>query len=435
MSETGRSGTWPATGGRTGRPRAALLAGARGLGLSFLSLGGSLALFLATVVSLVLVAAGIGLFTTPPLLERVRAHANQRRLLAREWTGTDIVAPYPPLPEDLRGPGGQVRRCLLMLGSAATWRDVLWLLVDAVAGFVTALLPPALLVYGVEGWVMFLGVWRAVRDGYWYAFIRLHDFDSAVQTAALATALLALALYANPYLLKAHFLIARSLLAPTRGAVLARRVDWLYETRHDAVDSSAAELRRIERDLHDGAQARLVAMGMSLGTIEALVERDPAKAKELIAQARENSAEALTELRDLVRGIHPPVLAERGLPDALRALALRSAVPVEVDIELPGRFPEPVETAVYFAVSELLTNAAKHSGAERVWLDIHHTGREGMLRVSVTDNGTGGAALDKGSGLTGLERRLSRFDGVLAVNSPPGGPTMITLDVPTHPKQ
>ncbi|WP_030886863.1 MULTISPECIES: sensor histidine kinase, partial [unclassified Streptomyces] len=156
--------------------------------------------------------------------------------------------------------------------------------------------------------------------------------------------------------------------------------------------------------------------------------------KELIAQARENSAEALTELRDLVRGIHPPVLAERGLGDAAEALALRSPLPVEVDIELPGRFPEPVESAVYFAVSELLTNAAKHSGAERVWLDIHHTGRDGMLRVSVTDNGKGGAALDKGSGLTGLERRLSRFDGVLAVNSPPGGPTMITLDVPTHPK-
>ena len=139
------------------------------------------------------------------------------------------------------------------------------------------------------------------------------------------------------------------------------------------MDSSAAELRRIERDLHDGAQARLVAMGMSLGTIEALIEKDPAQAKQLIAQARESSAEALTELRDLVRGIHPPVLAERGLGDAVKALALRMQVPVEADVELPGRFAEPVESAAYFAISEVLTNAAKHSGAERVWLDIHYS--------------------------------------------------------------
>ncbi|MEU2085612.1 histidine kinase, partial [Streptomyces albus] len=199
---------------------------------------------------------------------------------------------------------------------------------------------------------------------------------------------------------------------------------------------SAAELRRIERDLHDGAQARLVAMGMSLGAIEALVERDPARAKEMIAQARENSAEALTELRDLVRGIHPPVLAERGLPDALRALALRMPAPVEADIELPGRFEEPVETAVYFAVSELLTNAAKHSGASRVWLDVLYARSAPggpAIRVTVTDDGKGGASLDGGSGLHGVRRRLAQFDGVLALSSPAGGPTMITLEVPADP--
>ncbi|MYW48254.1 histidine kinase, partial [Streptomyces sp. SID161] len=187
-------------------------------------------------------------------------------------------------------------------------------------------------------------------------------------------------------------------------------------------------LRRIERDLHDGAQARLVAMGMDLGTVEMLVERDPAQAKKLIAQARRNSAEALEELRDLVRGIHPPVLAERGLGDAVRALALRLPLPAEVTVELPGRADAPVESAAYFAVSEVLTNAVKHAGADRIWIDVHHA--DGRLRVTVTDNGRGGAVIGAGSGLAGVERRLGTFDGVLAVSSPAAGPTMVTMEIP-----
>ncbi len=122
------------------------------------------------------------------------------------------------------------------------------------------------------------------------------------------------------------------------------------------------------------------------------------------------------------------MLAERGLGDAVRALALRMSMPVECDIELPGRAEEPVESAAYFAISEVLTNAAKHSGAEQVWLDIHHA--DGMLRISVTDNGRGGASTAGGSGLVGVERRLGTFDGVLAVSSPAGGPTMVTMEIP-----
>jgi signal transduction histidine kinase len=167
---------------------------------------------------------------------------------------------------------------------------------------------------------------------------------------------------------------------------------------------------------------------MDLGTIEMLVERDPAQAKKLIAQARRNSAEALDELRDLVRGIHPPVLAERGLGDAVRALALRLPLATEVTVELSGRADAPVESAGYFAVNELLTNAVKHSDADRVWVDVHHT--DGRLRITVTDNGRGGAAIGAGSGLTGVERRLGTFDGVLAVSSPAGGPTMVTMEIP-----
>ncbi len=169
-------------------------------------------------------------------------------------------------------------------------------------------------------------------------------------------------------------------------------------------------------------------MGMNLGTIEALIEKDPAQAKQLLATARASSAEALTELRDLVRGIHPPVLAERGLGDAVRALALRLPIPSEVDVELKGRAGAPVESAAYFAVSEVLTNAAKHSGADRIWVDLHHA--DGMLRISVTDNGKGGAVAAGGSGLSGIERRLGTFDGIMAVSSPAGGPTMVTMEIP-----
>jgi signal transduction histidine kinase len=202
----------------------------------------------------------------------------------------------------------------------------------------------------------------------------------------------------------------------------------LTETRSDALDVQAAELRRIERDLHDGAQARLVAMGMSLGTIEHLLERDPAKARRLLAEARESSSRALTELRDLVRGIHPPVLAERGLGDAVRALAMASPLATEVSLDLPGRVPAPVESAAYFAISEVLTNAAKHSGARRVWIDVRH--EDGMLRIVLTDDGHGGADPSGGTGLRGIERRLGTFDGVLAVNSPAGGPTIVTMELP-----
>jgi signal transduction histidine kinase len=214
---------------------------------------------------------------------------------------------------------------------------------------------------------------------------------------------------------------------PTRQQQLVERVDELTRTRHGALNVQTDELRRIERDLHDGAQARLVAMGMSLGAIEHLLERDPEKARRLLAEARESSSKALTELRDLVRGIHPPVLAERGLGEAVRALAMASPLTTEVSVDLPGRVQAPVESAAYFAVSEVLTNAAKHSGARRVWIDLRT--EDGMLRVVITDDGHGGADPSRGTGLRGIERRLGTFDGVLAVNSPAGGPTIVTMEL------
>ncbi|WP_189714313.1 sensor histidine kinase [Streptomyces phaeofaciens] len=407
------------------RTRAVVLAAVQGLVLALAVLPSTVLCLVLTLVSLALIPLGVGLVTTPWALAVVRTLAGTRRRLAQEWCGVRIPVVYRPVPADAR----PWTRTAGLLRDPQTWRDLRWLPVDMTAGFVTALLPAVLLLYPLEGFAVAAGWWRVLADGgtYWYGFVPVTDQPTALGAAATAAVLLVAAYPLAPRLLVVHFRLTRALLASPQEE-LAARVRVLTETRRDAVDTSAAELRRIERDLHDGAQARLVAMGMDLGTVEMLVDKDPEQAKRLLAQTRRSSAEALAELRDLVRGIHPPVLAERGLGDAVRALALRLPVATEVEVDLPGRADAPVESAAYFAVSEILTNAVKHSGADRIWVDLHHG--EGRLRISVTDNGRGGAAPGAGSGLAGVERRLGTFDGVLAVSSPAGGPTMATMEIP-----
>ena len=220
----------------------------------------------------------------------------------------------------------------------------------------------------------------------------------------------------------------RPLLGLASNADLVRRVQRLTETRAVAVDTAAADLRRLERDLHDGAQARLVALGMNLRAVERLIPTSPDAALALVTEARETSARALTELRELVRGVHPPVLADRGLGDAVRALALDTPLRIETEVSLPARLPAPIETACYFAVAEVLTNAAKHSGARQARICVTHA--DDVLRIEVTDFGVGGADASRGSGLAGVEKRLATFDGIMAVSSPPGGPTMVVMEVP-----
>jgi signal transduction histidine kinase len=213
----------------------------------------------------------------------------------------------------------------------------------------------------------------------------------------------------------------------TRRDRLARRVQTLESTRLGAVEEQDAELRRIERDLHDGAQARLVALGLSLGMAEQKFRSDPEEAEKLVAEARAGVAEALLELRDLARGIHPPVLSDRGLGAALDTLADRSPLPTTVSGDLDRRPPARVETAAYFVAAEALANAAKHSGATRVEISIAE--RDGTLAVEITDDGTGGADA-AGSGLRGLRRRVEALDGTLTVESPAGGPTTIRAELP-----
>ena len=220
-----------------------------------------------------------------------------------------------------------------------------------------------------------------------------------------------------------HLIIV--LMTPDRSA-MENRIEELTSTRAGAVDAQDAELRRIERDLHDGAQARLVALGMSLGMAEQRLDADPDAARQLLVEAKLGAREALEELRDLARGIHPPVLADRGLGAAVAALAARS--PIEVSVSVVGeRPPAAVESAAYFVTAEALANATKHANAQHV--EIRILRRTDRLSVEVRDDGPGGAD-PSGAGLTGLRRRVEALDGRLIVNSPSGGPTVIRAELP-----
>jgi signal transduction histidine kinase len=258
-----------------------------------------------------------------------------------------------------------------------------------------------------------------------YAGILVTGPATALLAGAEASVFLAFGAWLVPRTIGAH---ARTVFTPGTDLELAGRVQRLTESRSHAVDTATAELRRIERDLHDGAQARLVALGMNLRAVERVLPANPHAALALVAEAREASVRALSELRDLIRGICPPVLADRGLGHAIRALALDTPLPTELDIDLPGRLTPPVESACYFAVAEALANAVKHSAARRVQIRVKHAA--GVLRIEVADDGVGGADPARGTGLQGVERRLGTFDGILAVSSPPGGPTMIVMEVP-----
>jgi signal transduction histidine kinase len=229
-------------------------------------------------------------------------------------------------------------------------------------------------------------------------------------------------------IMRAYTWLQHWLLSPAEAVRLATRITELTRSRDDAVDTQAAEIRRIERDLHDGAQARLVSLGMSLGMAEKLLAADPDAAQQLLAEAKEATGLALSELRELVRGIHPPILADRGLAGAAEALVLASPVPIELTVELPGRPPAPAESAMYFALTEVLTNMVKHSGARAAWVRITHT--QGRLWVMVGDDGRGGATMPEGGGLAGVQRRIAGFDGIVGVASPIGGPTIVTMEMP-----
>ncbi|WP_199272614.1 sensor histidine kinase [Streptomyces broussonetiae] len=390
----------------------------------------SIVLFVTTTYFVVISVIGIGFLALPYCTRAVRWLADlNRRAAAR--SGVPVGRPYRDEPQEIeKDIVGWMRRCKWILTDPATWRDLLWLLLNCLVGLV-GFVPAALLYYAGEGLFLACGLWQPIAQGgqgRWYASVTVDSWPAAFAAGLLALVVLTGWIFLSPLVLKGYAYFVQFLLGPTRQSELAFRVQHLAETRSGALDFQAAELRRIERDLHDGAQARLVSLGLQLGAVDRKMAQDPEEARRLLRQARTSSVQALSELRDLVRGIHPPVLAERGLADALRALGLASPLQVTVVADLHDRLPDPVESAVYFAVSELLTNALKHAEATRV--EILAWCEEDILHARVTDDGRGGADVSAGTGLEGIRRRLASFDGTLKIDSPPGGPTVMKLELP-----
>jgi signal transduction histidine kinase len=409
--------------------RSRLIACGQGLVVGVLSFVGGIPLLVLSILSIAFVPLfGVGILLTPAVAFAVRTLANERRRLAYEWAGVPIAVPYRPEPDPAGSLADLWRRYRTIKSDPATWRDMLWLL-SAPISLVLGILPAAFVVYGLEG-IFAVPIFTAVAGpGYGYTFGWAVDFPGESLVAIPQGILLvALGLAIAPRVQRISALFARSMLGPVRSAELSQRVRRLTETRADAVDAQAAELRRIERDLHDGAQARLTAMGMNVGMATDLIATEPELAQQLLAEALQIKDDAMVELRTLIRGIHPPLLAEQGLDGAVRGLGMALPIPVDVDIDLPGRVPPAVESAAYFAVAEALANVGKHSGAGRAWVMVRHA--DARLMLTVADDGRGGADPRGGTGLTGIERRLAAFDGTLDVASPPGGPTVVTMELP-----
>ncbi|MEU3612688.1 histidine kinase [Streptomyces sp. NPDC006872] len=342
----------------------------------------------------------VGAWLLPEAVLLIRRIAGAKRHQVAGWTGREIPEAYEPLTGSLR------ERVRTAVRDPGTLADLRWMVAHYVYGWLVLLAlplwPTALVVDGVR-----CGLLR--RDAVVLPLVvRLADLEARWSGA---------------------------LLRPSPKARLAARVRALTETRADAIAAHGAELRRIERDLHDGAQARLVALSMRIGLAQRAFDRDPDAARTLMADAQDQAEQALTELRHVVRGIHPPILTDRGLTGAVRALAAGSAVDVTVRVEglddggTGGhRAPAAVEAAAYFAVAEALTNVAKHSGSPRA--DVELVRLRNGLRAVVRDEGLGGADEGEGSGLLGIRRRVAALDGAVSVSSPVGGPTAITVELP-----
>ncbi|WP_262412947.1 sensor histidine kinase [Actinacidiphila acidipaludis] len=389
--------------------------------VTMLSVGAGL---LITFVGLPVLALALGGCRAIGAVERARA----RSLL---WLEVD-----EPGPVARRGRGGLLSRLGAQLGSGVNWRHVIYTLVHFPWGIFTFSVAISLFTYG---WgLLTYPLWRWVfpvyfgqdglqvygsadgHHGWW-----LHTpADMVLCVVAGGTLVLA-----GPWMIRgmAHVdrILVSGLLGPSR---LADRVTELESDRGAVFDTAAADLRRIERDLHDGAQARLVALAMDLGLAKEKLLEDPEAGAAMVDEAHSEVKIALQELRDLARGIHPAILTDRGLDAALSVVATRCTVPVSVTVELPARPVPAIEGIAYFTVSELLQNVSKHSGASRATVDVWQV--EDRLMLQVSDNGRGGASLSGGSGLAGLAERLDSVDGVLVVDSPAGGPTRVTAELP-----
>jgi signal transduction histidine kinase len=381
-----------------------------------------------SLVVAVLLLAGAGLAVTViglPLLGEVvmiaRSAGALERARARALLGVRVGAPPPA---DL--PSGWWPRTRAMLGGRAGWRAAGYPFILCLSG-ILSLAAAAVWIMGIAA--LFYPAWRwlwplqAGSQGY---------LTGPGVMAAIAAGGLVVSV-AGAWLVRAaarmDAALVAGMLGPSPGD-LSRRVAALEASRAKAVEQAAAERRRIERDLHDGVQARLVSLAMELGRARQQLEagETPPAAAGLVAQAHEEALRAVAELRDLARGIHPAVLTDRGLDAALSALVVRAPIPVEVNVCLPRRPPAAVEAIAYFVIAEALANITKHATASRASVAVRHDGS--TVIVEVIDDGAGGAHLAPGGGLAGLASRLQAVDGRLAVTSPAGGPTVVRAELP-----
>ncbi|MEU4337586.1 sensor domain-containing protein [Micromonospora lupini] len=385
-----------------------------GLGTALLALG---ALFWAVVVAMACLV-GVGLRLAPGALRAVRSVADRERArLSRR--GTPIPTPGP-VPEELRE---AVRDPFVR-------REVGWVTLHSITGLVSGLVGLALPLYALQD-ITFPLWYRLVRpeDGapgfFWW---RIDGLSEALVIGVLGVGWLVAAVGFGPALARFQSWPGRWLLPPPPGVDLSLRVATLTATRAAALDAHAVELRRIERSLHDGTQNRLVAVNVLLGAARRAVRRDPDRADEILGQAQDAAEQALGELRTVVRGILPPVLDDRGLAGALAGLAGSCAVPCRLAVDVAVRCAASVEATAYFVVAEALTNVVRHSGASRV--DVAVRREHGRLLVTVEDDGRGDADEARGSGLTGIRRRVEAYDGRMTLTSPSGGPTRMHVELP-----
>lgn len=405
---------WPAV---VARARAALdaldhLVG--GLGTAVLAVAALLWLLVTAALWLV----GVGVFLTPTALRGVRVVANRERTRLSRW-GRKVLEPEP-VPAQLRA----------AMRDSAVRRELCWVVCHASLGLFLGLVSLTLPVDVVHDtsfplwWKLVSAASATPAQGFW----TVHDWPGAFLVCLLGLGTGVITIAVMPGMARLQAWPGFRLLSPDRGTDLALRVAQLTATRAAALDAHAAELRRIERSLHDGTQNRIVAVNVLLGAARRAVARNPADAEAILGQAQDAAEQALAELRGVVRSILPPVLTDRSLPDALTALAAACPVTCRIDADVPDRCAASVEATAYFVVAEALTNIARHSGARNATVRLRR--HEDRLCVEVTDDGHGGADEHSGSGLGGIRRRVEAHDGTFALTSPSGGPTLLTASLP-----
>jgi signal transduction histidine kinase len=346
----------------------------------------------------------------------------ERRVIGR-LVGVDIPSPYRPDP----GGGRWWRRVAARLSDPATWKDLAFLLLQLPVGIVSFAVAVTVLGLGL-GLLFAPAYYWALSDGDFIAALEVDTLLEALAVVPVGALILLLGIPGLNALGRLYGWLASQLLGSNADPELTAQVHELEDARSRIIAAADAERRRIERDLHDGAQQRLVALALNLRMAEQRAESGDPAAAELVRQAGEEANLALKELRDLARGIHPAILTNRGLPAALEDLAARATVPVEVTATPDGRLPDAVEAAAYFVVSECLANIGKHAQASSATVAV--TVENGRLTVVVADDGVGGAELGGGSGIQGLADRVGALSGSLAVESPSGEGTRVIASIP-----